>query len=65
MCTADVTPVTFYDNANPDRILPMPDFSTLHTCRNFDAILEWNGNNERSVDWDGVGLDLGDKKSVD
>lgn len=66
MCTADVTPITFYDNlALPSRKLPMPDFNTRHTCRNFDAILEWNGNNERSIDWDGIGLDLGDKKALD
>ncbi|TVY18826.1 Cyclochlorotine biosynthesis protein O, partial [Lachnellula arida] len=65
MCTADVTPITFYDTlAFPSRKLPMPDFSTRHTCRDFDAILEWNENNERSILWDGIGLDLGEEKAV-
>ncbi|KAI9742169.1 MAG: hypothetical protein M1818_004069 [Claussenomyces sp. TS43310] len=50
MCTADVTPVTFYDaKLMPARKLPMPDCSTLHTCRNFDDILRWNAGNERTL----------------
>ena len=61
MCDSDVTPVTFYDAlSNPTRKLPMPDFSTLHTCRNFDAVLEWNANNDRTIQWDEIGLDLSD-----
>jgi len=56
MCTADVTPVTFVD----ERSAPMPrdslpDFSTCHTCRNFDAILKWNWDTERAVMWEDVG----------
>lgn len=40
MCDSDVTPVTFYDNVLlPARKLPMPDFSTRHSCRNFSAYL--------------------------
>lgn len=65
MCEGDVTPITFYDNVLlPIRKLPMPDFNTLHTCRNFDAILEWNANNERTMQWDEMGLDLGDNQSI-
>ncbi|KAK8859011.1 Tat pathway signal sequence [Apiospora arundinis] len=56
MCTSDVTPITFYDSeALPGRQYPLPDFSSLHTCRNFDAILEWNKNNPRAVMWEEVG----------
>ncbi|KAK6837006.1 hypothetical protein PG987_007501 [Apiospora arundinis] len=39
----------------PGRQYPLPDFSSLHTCRNFDAILEWNKNNPRAVMWEEVG----------
>jgi hypothetical protein len=49
----------------PSRKLPMPDFNTLHTCRNFDEIWKWNGNNERTLQWDEIGLDLGDLMHVD
>ncbi|KAK8116533.1 uncharacterized protein PG998_004814, partial [Apiospora kogelbergensis] len=56
MCTSDVTPITFYDSeALPGRQYPLPDFSSLHTCRNFDAILEWNKHNPRAVMWEEVG----------
>jgi hypothetical protein len=66
MCSADVTPLTFYDALdNPARKLPMPDFSTLHTCRNFDELLEWNANNDRAMKWDEMGLDLSDSHHVD
>lgn len=66
MCTADVTPITFYDNLPfPLRKLPMPDFNTRQTCRNFDAILERNEHNERSILCDGIGLDLGEEKAID
>lgn len=65
-CTGDVTPITFYNNVLvPSRTLPMPDFNTLHTCRNFDDILEWNANNERTMQWDEIGLDLADLMHVD
>lgn len=54
MCSSDVVPVVFYDD--PNEPLPMPDFSTLHRCRNFDDILNWSYNNERKVEWDDIGL---------
>jgi len=43
----------------------MPDFNTLHTCRNFDEIWKWNGNNKRTLQWDEIGLDLGDLMHMD
>jgi len=59
MCDTDVTPVTFYDPLGmSNRKLPMPDFNTLHTCRNFEAVLEWNNNNERAIQWDEIGLEI-------
>jgi hypothetical protein len=65
-CTSDVTPITFFDNVLlSSRKLPMPDFNTLHTCRNFDEIWKWNGNNERTLQWNEIGLDLGDLMHVD
>ena len=56
MCSGDVTPVTFYDDSNvPQRRLSFPDFSTRHTCRNFDALVKWNWDTERAVMWEDVG----------
>lgn len=48
MCAADVTPVTYYDT--PYRALPFGDFGTKHTCRDFDAILEWSKTTPRAFD---------------
>lgn len=39
MCHADVTPVTLYIPEFQDD--PLPDFSTLHNCRDFDKILDY------------------------
>jgi len=59
MCTSDVTPITFFDNeALSERKMPMPDFSSLHTCRNFEEVLWWYQNNDRTLEWDEIGLDL-------
>ncbi|KAM4057530.1 hypothetical protein HRG_014430 [Hirsutella rhossiliensis] len=39
MCNADITPVTnsWHESAG----VFGPDFDTRHTCRNFDAVVEW------------------------
>lgn len=50
MCAADVTPVTYYDT--PYRPQPFADFSTKHTCRNFDAILDWSKQSPRAISLD-------------
>ncbi|KAF2647965.1 hypothetical protein K491DRAFT_583414, partial [Lophiostoma macrostomum CBS 122681] len=56
MCSGDVTPVTFYDDSNvPRRRNSFPDFSTRHTCRNFDALVKWNWETDRAVMWEDVG----------
>jgi hypothetical protein len=56
MCSADVTPAVFYDALeNPQRRDALPNWSSLHTCRNFDAILEWNKRGPRAVRWRDAG----------
>ncbi|KAL1591915.1 hypothetical protein SLS60_011507 [Paraconiothyrium brasiliense] len=56
MCSADVTPVTFIDDsAVPQRRNSLPDFSTKHTCRNFEEIVNWSWENERAIMWEDVG----------
>ncbi|KAK0619659.1 hypothetical protein B0T14DRAFT_430637 [Immersiella caudata] len=56
MCQADVTPALFYDPLeDPRRRDALPDWSSLHTCREFDAILDWNKNGPRSVRWRDAG----------
>ncbi|KAK0652716.1 hypothetical protein B0T16DRAFT_455058 [Cercophora newfieldiana] len=56
MCQSDVTPALFYDPLeNPLRRDALPDWSSLHTCRDFSAILEWNKNGPRSVRWRDAG----------
>jgi hypothetical protein len=50
MCQADIGVFTFtvYPELGDDD--PWPDFSTLHTCRNFDGIRDWARS--RAVTWD-------------
>ncbi|KAK9412932.1 hypothetical protein SUNI508_12237 [Seiridium unicorne] len=56
MCTADVTPALFYDPLDkPQRRDALPDWSSQHTCRNFDSILEWNMEGPRSIRWRDAG----------
>lgn len=43
MCYADPGFVTSYWIEG--RLLPMPDFNTVHKCRNIDAMLEWVDKN--------------------
>ncbi|KXJ97629.1 hypothetical protein Micbo1qcDRAFT_230231 [Microdochium bolleyi] len=55
-CTADVTPALFYDALdNPLRRDGLPDWSSQHTCRDFDAVLDWNKNGPRAVRWRDAG----------
>ena len=39
MCDGDVGLIPMYWVKHHDH--PWPDFSTMHQCRNFSAILEW------------------------
>ncbi|KAH8204182.1 hypothetical protein TruAng_001602 [Truncatella angustata] len=56
MCTADVTPALFYDPVDkPQRRDALPDWSSQHTCRDFDAILKWNKEGPRAVRWRDAG----------
>ncbi|KUI64610.1 hypothetical protein VM1G_01049 [Cytospora mali] len=51
MCTADIGIFTFreYPEYGYEKGDYWPDFSTLHTCRNFDAIHQWAIDN--TVSW--------------
>lgn len=42
-CQSDITPITLYVPKWQED--PTPDFSTLHTCRNFDKILAYVQDN--------------------
>jgi len=50
MCQSDIGVFTFkvYPELGDDD--PWPDFSTVHTCRNFEDIRSWARN--RAVTWD-------------
>ncbi|KAK7192753.1 hypothetical protein DPSP01_006826 [Paraphaeosphaeria sporulosa] len=55
-CTSDTTPVLYYDDAAiPQRQFSFPDFSTKHTCRDFDKLMGWTWSTERMVLWEDVG----------
>ncbi|KAK1975767.1 hypothetical protein LZ30DRAFT_604895 [Colletotrichum cereale] len=55
-CQADVTPALFVDPLeNPRRRDALPNWSSMHTCRDFDAILDWNKHGPRSVRWRDAG----------
>ncbi|KAK1950792.1 hypothetical protein LY78DRAFT_664602 [Colletotrichum sublineola] len=55
-CQADVTPALFVDPLNnPLRRDALPNWSSMHTCRDFDAILDWNKHGPRSVRWRDAG----------
>jgi len=43
MCTGDVGLITF--DWVEGRDIPYPDFNTVHKCRDFDSLLEWNHDN--------------------
>jgi len=43
MCTGDVGLITF--DWVEGRDIPYPDFNTVHNCRDFDSLLEWNHDN--------------------
>ncbi|OAA44134.1 hypothetical protein NOR_03862 [Metarhizium rileyi] len=47
MCAGDVTPITLYIPEWQDD--PTPDFSTMHTCRDFNKILDYVKQNE--IEW--------------
>ncbi|KAK0379999.1 hypothetical protein CLIM01_02626 [Colletotrichum limetticola] len=55
-CQGDVTPALFVDPLNnPKRRDALPNWSSMHTCRDFDAILDWNKHGPRSVRWRDAG----------
>ncbi|KZF23302.1 hypothetical protein L228DRAFT_267311 [Xylona heveae TC161] len=56
MCNADISPVThiWYPSAQTFG----PDFRTTHTCRNFDALLQWSlARTTEAVKGKGTGME--------
>ncbi|KAJ6578017.1 hypothetical protein B0H19DRAFT_1122111 [Mycena capillaripes] len=47
ICSADVGMITYEWVQN--WTVPYPDFSTVHQCRDFDAILEWHAENTMHI----------------
>lgn len=43
MCVADMTPLFTLDI--PSREFPLADFNSIHVCRNFDELVEWQKKN--------------------
>jgi hypothetical protein len=48
MCHANLDVITY--NWIDKELLPFPDFSINHKCRNFDAVMDWHKENSVSVD---------------
>jgi hypothetical protein len=49
MCKADMTPIILVPPERSGVPVPVPEFRTKHTCRNFDALASWV-RRERSAD---------------
>ncbi|KAE9401367.1 hypothetical protein BT96DRAFT_992095 [Gymnopus androsaceus JB14] len=47
MCASDVGMITYEWVTN--WTMPYPDFNTMHQCRDFDAILEWQAENVKHI----------------
>ncbi|KAJ6597469.1 hypothetical protein DFH09DRAFT_1356731 [Mycena vulgaris] len=52
MCASDVGLITYEWVQN--WTMPYPDFNTVHQCRDFDAIMEWQKANAVNILWDNV-----------
>ncbi|KAI1821802.1 hypothetical protein F4861DRAFT_541578 [Xylaria intraflava] len=54
MCHGDISLLTY--NWVEGRSMPHPNFNTVHTCKKWDKIIEWNQKRDVTVEWvDGVG----------
>ncbi|EMR64860.1 hypothetical protein UCREL1_8172 [Eutypa lata UCREL1] len=54
MCHGDITLLTY--NWVEGREMPYPNFNTLHTCKKWDKLIEWNMHRDVTVEWvDGFG----------
>lgn len=63
MCDADVGVVTY--NWVKHHSYPVPNFNTLHKCRNFDAISEWSTANQARMPHGGKVTRLPDAVDLD
>ncbi|KAJ6602801.1 hypothetical protein DFH09DRAFT_1301805 [Mycena vulgaris] len=52
MCASDVGLITYEWVQN--WTMPYPDFNTVHQCRDFDAIMDWQQANAVNILWDNV-----------
>ncbi|KAI1503730.1 hypothetical protein F5X99DRAFT_406730 [Biscogniauxia marginata] len=54
MCHSDISLLTY--NWVEGRSMPHPNFNTVHTCKKWDTLIEWNMKRDVTVEWvDGVG----------
>lgn len=54
MCHGDISLLTY--NWVEGREMPYPNFNTVHTCKKWDTLIDWNMNRDVTVEWvDGVG----------
>ncbi|KAF2722905.1 hypothetical protein K431DRAFT_220920, partial [Polychaeton citri CBS 116435] len=54
MCHGDISLLT--NNWVEGRDMPYPNFNTIHTCKKWDTLVEWNMNRDATVEWvDGQG----------
>lgn len=54
MCHGDISLLTY--NWVEGRSMPHPNFNTVHTCKKWDTLIQWNMQRDVSVEWvDGVG----------
>ena len=63
MCNSDITPVplTWYESAKTFG----PDFRTTHTCRDFEALLQWSlMRTSKSLKEKGSGMEYTDNASL-
>lgn len=54
MCHGDISLLTY--NWVEGREMPYPNFNTIHTCKKWDTLTQWNMHRDVTVEWDnGVG----------
>lgn len=49
MCKADMTPIVLVPPGRSGVPVPVPEFRTVHVCRNYEKLLQW-AKNERDAD---------------
>jgi hypothetical protein len=49
MCHGDISLLTY--NWVEGRDMPYPNFNTIHTCKKWDKLVQWNMRHDVSVEW--------------